>query len=144
MWKIYHICCAWLHMHFFDNAPKSNSFNFSLFPVRNLITCFFRNAPLFMLDFLKCPIFEPILVRMFQMIRKWGLSKNRAEESAVIKKKHVIRFWKGKREKLKLFDFWAFQKKMHMTPRGKYVLHILFGAFQVTSVPRVSARLKIG
>ena len=48
----------------------------------------------------------------------------------------MIRFRAEKREKLKLFDFGPFQKKMHMPSRGKYILHILFGAFHVT--PRIT------
>ena len=43
----------------------------------------------------------------------------------------LIRFRTEKREKLKLLHFGAFQKKTHMPSRGKYTLHILFGAFNV-------------
>ena len=35
-----------------------------------------------------------------------------------------------------MFDFGAFQKEMYMPSRAKYLLHILFGAFQVT--PRIN------
>ena len=56
------------------------------------------------------------------MFRKWGTSK-----------KHVISFGTENREKLKLLDFGAFQKFMQMPSRGKYLLHILFEAFQVPS-----------
>ena len=31
-----------------------------------------------------------------------------------------------------MFDFGAFQEKIHMPSRAKYILHILFGAFQET------------
>ena len=44
-----------------------------------------------------------------------------------------MRFRTKKREKLKVFDFWAFQNFMHMKSREKYVFHMLFGAFQITS-----------
>ena len=37
--------------------------------------------------------------------------------------------------KLKVFDFGAFQNKMHMASREKYIFHILFGAFHGT--PRI-------
>ena len=45
----------------------------------------------------------------------------------------MIRFRTEKREKLKLFDFGAFQEKLHMPSRAKYLLRKLFGAFQETS-----------
>ena len=34
-----------------------------------------------------------------------------------------------KREKLKVFEFWAFQKQVHMPSREKYIFHMLFRAF---------------
>ena len=34
--------------------------------------------------------------------------------------------------KMNMFDFGAFRKKMHMLSHDKILLHILFGAFQVT------------
>ena len=46
-----------------------------------------------------------------------------------------------KKRKIEIFDFEVFQKKMHMPSRGKYILHILFGAFQVT--PRISTSYKL-
>ena len=48
-------------------------------------------------------------------------------------KKHVIDFKTGQEPKMAGFDFGAFQKQMHMPSRAKYLLHILFGAFQETS-----------
>ena len=45
----------------------------------------------------------------------------------------MINFKTGKAPKLNMFDFGAFQKQM--PSRAKYLLHILFGAFQVT--PRI-------
>ena len=36
---------------------------------------------------------------------------------------------------MKLFDFGAFQNKMHMASREKYIFHKLFGAFHDT--PRI-------
>ena len=39
------------------------------------------------------------------------------------------------REKLKVFEFWAFQKIEHMPSREKYIFHMLFRAFHNT--PRI-------
>ena len=39
---------------------------------------------------------------------------------------------------MKLFDFGAFQKNMHMASREKYIFHILFGA--VHGTPRINLR----
>ena len=47
-------------------------------------------------------------------------------------KKHVINFKTGKTPKLGMFDFGAFQEKMHIPSPAKFILHILFGAFQET------------
>ena len=70
---------------------------------------------------------------------KWGISKNSSlKKWGISKIKHVISFRTEKREKLKLFDFGAFQKFMQMPSREKYLLHILFGAFQVPSRSRNS------
>ena len=46
-----------------------------------------------------------------------------------------------KREKLTLFDFGAFQKKMRMPSRAKYIFHILCWAFHGTHPPVVSLNL---
>ena len=54
--------------------------------------------------------------------KKWGISR----------KKHVIDFKTGKIPKLNMFDFGAFQEKLHMSSRAKYLLFILVGAFQET------------
>ena len=40
------------------------------------------------------------------------------------------------REKLKVFEFWTFQKNMHMPSREKYIFHMLFRAFKNT--PRMT------
>ena len=34
--------------------------------------------------------------------------------------------------KMKVFEFGAFQNKMHMASREKYIFHMLFGAFHDT------------
>ena len=34
--------------------------------------------------------------------------------------------------KMKVFDFGAFQIKMHMASREKYIFHMLFGEFHIT------------
>ena len=36
------------------------------------------------------------------------------------------------RENLKVFEFWAFQKNLHMPSREKYIFHMLFRAFHDT------------
>ena len=43
----------------------------------------------------------------------------------------MINFKTGKEPKMNMFDFWAFQKQMHMPSRAKYILRILFGAFEM-------------
>ena len=37
-----------------------------------------------------------------------------------------------KTENLKVFEFWAFQKNLHMPSREKYIFHMLFRAFHDT------------
>ena len=82
-----------LQMHFY-NAPESNSFNFSLFSDRNLITCFFRNAPIFYARFFwnapfssqkkwNCSIFGHFRKNAYAITWKiypphtfWGISSN--------------------------------------------------------------------
>ena len=60
-------------------------------------------------EYLKCP--KKYVVRMLLMFRKWGMSKiSRLKKWGISKIKHVISFRTEKREKLKLFDFGAFQK----------------------------------
>ena len=63
-------------------------------------------------------------------IEKWGISK----------KRHVTSFKTRNEPKMKLFDFGAFQNKMHMASREKYIFHMLFGAFHDT--PRSFTKLK--
>ena len=48
-------------------------------------------------------------------------------------KKHVINCKTGKEPKMIMFDFGAFQEKMHITLRAKYIPHRLLGAFEGTS-----------
>ena len=52
-------------------------------------------------------------------IEKWGISK----------KKHLTSLKMKNKPKIKVFDFGAFQIKMHMASRGKYIFHMLFGVF---------------
>ena len=75
----------------FWNAPKSNSFSFF---------SFFCSKVDHVLNFLKCPIFESILVRMLLMFRKWDISKI----------KHVISFRTEKRKKTETVRFWGISK----------------------------------
>ena len=64
---------------------------------------------------------------------KWGISKNsNIKNRGISKKKHVISFKIKNEPKMKVFDFGAFQNKMHMASREKYIFHILFGAFHGT------------
>ena len=35
--------------------------------------------------------------------------------------------------KMKVFDFGAFQIKMHIASREKYIFHMRFGAFHITT-----------
>ena len=46
-----------------------------------------------------------------------------------------MRFRTENRVKLKVFEFGAFQKNMHMRSREKYIFHMLFGASHGT--PRI-------
>ena len=41
---------------------------------------------------------------------------------------------------MKVFDFGAFQNKMHMASREKYIFHILFGAFHGTPRMKLNSR----
>ena len=77
---------------------------FHFFSVRNLITCLIFEMP----HFFKLEIFEMPHFRNIGSIRTNS-------------------------EKLKLFDFGVFQNFLQMPSRAKYLLHILFGAFQLPS-----------
>ena len=57
--------------------------------------------------------------------KKWG----------ILNKKHVTSFKTSFEPKLKVFEFGAFQNKMHMASREKYIFHTLFGAFH--DIPRI-------
>ena len=57
--------------------------------------------------------FEPILIRKFQKQSTWSVFEQK--------------------KRVKMLDFGAFQKFMQMPSREKYLLRILFGAFQVPS-----------
>ena len=59
--------------------------------------------------------------------------KNEHKKVGHFEKKHVINFKTGKAPKSNMFDFGAFQEKMHMPSRAKFIFHILFGAFQEIS-----------
>ena len=65
---------------------------------------------------------------------KWGISgKTNTKKCSISRKKHVIDLKTRKEPKINMFDFEAFQEKMHMLSREKYPLQMLFGAFQDTS-----------
>ena len=59
---------------------------------------------------------------MLLMFRKWGISG---------KKKHVIRFGTEKKKNWNFSILGHFKNFEQMSSREKYLLHILFGAFQV-------------
>ena len=59
--------------------------------------------------------------------------KNEHKKTGNFEKKHVINFKTENEPKMKLFDFGAFQKQMHMPSRKKYIFHMLVGAFHNTS-----------
>ena len=62
----------------------------------------------------------------FFTTEKWGISKKRHVSH------DVISFKTRNEPKMKLFEFGAFQNKMHMGRREKYIVHMLFGAFHDT------------
>ena len=47
-------------------------------------------------------------------------------------KRHVTSFKTRNEPKMKVFDFGAFQNKMQIAPREKYIFCMLFGAFHGT------------
>ena len=57
-------------------------------------------------------------------------------------KKHVTSFKTGNEPKMKVFEFVAFQKIMHMASREKYIFHKLFGAFHGTPRRRKEISVK--
>ena len=70
--------------------------------------------------------------RMVKM-EKWGISKNsNIENRGILKNKHVTSLKMKNEPKMKVFDFGAFQKNMHLASREKYIFHMLFGAFHIT------------
>ena len=101
---------------------------FSLFSVRKLITCLIFEMPYFRID----------IGSNASNVSKMGhFRKNEQSKSGAFQEKNTWSdFEQKKREKLKLFDFGAFQEKLHMSSRAKYLLHKLFGAFHDT--PRMS------
>ena len=100
------------------NAPKSMR---KIYFSRDFICIKFWNAQ----KSNTCSIFATFEKPNFRIRinRKLGISKFW----------HVMRFRTKEREKLKVFDFWAFQNFMHMKSREKYILHMLFEAVQITS-----------
>ena len=58
--------------------------------------------------------------------------KNEHKKVGHFEKKHVIDLKTRKEPKMNMFDFGAFQEKLHMLSREKYLLQKLFGAFQDT------------
>ena len=55
------------------------------------------------------------------------------KEKVVAISSGLINFQAENQPKIKLFDFGAFQINMHMASREKYIFHMLFGAFHITS-----------
>ena len=53
-------------------------------------------------------------------------------KSGISKKEHVMRIRTKNRENLKVFEFWAFQKNMHMPSRDNDIFRWLFVLTQGT------------
>ena len=129
MWKMYFsheaICIL------FWNALNSSNFILGSFLVLKLVTClFFRNV-----QFFCCKKIwnAPFFLSHFGNGKKLGISKFfRIEKWGISKKRHVTSFKTRNEPKMKLFEFGAFQNKMHMASREKYIFHMLLGAFHDT------------
>ena len=89
---------------------------------------------MFEIWFWNAPIFESKILRM---IRKWGITRlSIIVKVGHFKEKRMIRFQTGKREG----DI-SQTNAYHMPSRAKYVLHIIFGTFQVTSRKTVNVSI---
>ena len=90
---------------FFTKCPKIEDVHFRfIFCFLIDHVLFFRNTPLFYARFFKCPFFP--FSRSIKN-RKWTENEH--------------------------LRFWGISKKMHMPSRNKFLFHMLFGAFNVTS-----------
>ena len=68
---------------------------------------------------------------IFQM-GNGAFQKNEHKKVGHFEKKHVISLKTENEPKIKLFDFGALRKQMHMPSREKDIFHMLFGAFHNT------------
>ena len=86
-----------------------------------------------MFEFFEMPHFPIFRMRK----EKWGISENsNIKNRGISKKQHVTSLKMENEPKMKMFDFEAFQNKMHMVSRKKYIFHIVFGVFHGT--PRIA------
>ena len=74
----------------------------------------------------------PHFPHLILIMGKWGSSGiSNIIKLGISRKKHVIDWKTRKESKMYMLDFGAFQEKMHVSSGAKFVLHILFGPFQV-------------
>ena len=118
------VFCTWWHMQKFLKCPKIEPIHFRFFPCFTVVF-----LEIWCSKILKCPIFPIFRIRW----EKWGISgKTNRKKWGISRKKHVIDLKTRKEPKINMFDFGAFQEKLHMLSREKYLLHMLFGAFHDT------------
>ena len=109
---------------FFRECPKIGDIHFRFFSRFKIGHVLFSS---------KCPTFyvrnsRNALIPFPNQMGKWGISViSNIKKWGMSRKKHVPKMNKS--------DFGAFQGKMHMPSRAKFILHILFRAFHGT--PRI-------
>ena len=115
---------------FFLKCPKIQHIQFRWFSHFKIDHAFFLEMTHFLLFvFPEMPHFSYLILKM----GKWGISgKTNRKKWGISRKKHVIDLKTRKEPKMNMFDFGAFQEKLHMLSREKYLLHMLFGAFHDT------------
>ena len=87
---------------------------------------------------LKCPKIEDFHFRLifhFETSHVFFFEMPRLFMFEFFEMPHLSHFQSRNEPKTKVFDFGAFQNKMHMASHAKYIFHILFGAFHGT--PRI-------
>ena len=121
--------------------PQNRTYLLSvLFSFSNRSHAFFLEMPhFFYVRFSWNATFSHLILKIGKM---GHFRKNDHKKVGHFEKKHAINFKTGKAPKLIMFDFGAFQEKLHMLSRAKYLLHILFGAFQEKSTWTIWKREK--
>ena len=120
-------------MHLFLKCPKIEPSHFRFF-------CHFKIDHVFFLEMPHFFIFENLEMNLILKMGKWGISRSsNIKEWGIPQKKARDQFKNGKRTENRCVRFWGISKTnayhmQHMPSRAKYILHILFGAFQVTPV----------